>query len=140
MKDDVPSPIQSEEFIFEATAHALLLPDHTIRLTKCSHPALRECFPQDEKEPLSVKHGEAIARWCANGTTSAPQRPAKSALDTAKAELWREAGPKFGNDVAKFEAWLHVQAHLSKTESISDLTTERIAAILPDVQELEFQF
>lgn len=140
VKDDVPSPIQSEEFIFEATAHALLLPDHTIRLTKCSHPALRECFPQDEKEPLSVKHGEAISRWCIEGTASAPQKPAKTPLETAKAALWKEAKPKFNNDPKKFEEWLLKEGHINFDETLESLTSEKLQTLVPIVQELEFQF
>lgn len=70
VKDQATSPIQAEDFIFEMTAHAEILPKHNIILTKCSHPGLRTCFPENETEPLSIKHGELIAKWCANpGTT-----------------------------------------------------------------------
>lgn len=62
IKDDHTSPIQAEDFIFEATAHAEILSDHSIILTKCSHPALRDCFPS--KGPITIAHGEALARWC----------------------------------------------------------------------------
>lgn len=63
IKDDHVSPIQAEDFIFECTAHAEVLPDHSINLTKCSHPALRDCFPS--KGPITIEHGAAIAKWCA---------------------------------------------------------------------------
>lgn len=79
VKDDHVSPIQSEEFIFEMTAHAEIYPNHTINLTKCSHPVLRQCFPENGKEPLTIAHGEAIARWAADPGVArhAAAKPAK---------------------------------------------------------------
>lgn len=137
VKDDVPSPIQSEEFIFEATAHALILPDHTIRLTKCSHPALRECFPQDEKEPLSIKHGEAIAKWCASGSTSAPQRPAKSELATLKGRLWTRVKGHFNESVTDFEAWAEEKGHLQRGETLATLDAAQMLKLC-EICEEEF--
>ena len=67
MKDDYVSPIQAEDFIFEATCHFEILPNHTIRLTKHSHPGLKACFPEDGKGPIEINHGEAIAKWSAAG-------------------------------------------------------------------------
>lgn len=84
VKDDFTSPIQAEDFIFEATAHLEIMPDHTIRLTKCSHPDLGKCFPDDFKEPIKIKHGELIAQWASNGgkprqeQTAQPQSEAQS--------------------------------------------------------------
>lgn len=84
LKDDFTSPTQAEDFIYEATAHAEVLHDHSIRLTKCSHPDLRKCFP--EKGPITVEHGKLIAAWC-----SAPQGPgthvATTNPDDAKIKL-----------------------------------------------------
>lgn len=70
IKDDHTSPIQAEDFIFEATAHAEILSDHSIILTKCSHPALRQCFPTSG--PICEAHGRALAVWCAAGGSPAP--------------------------------------------------------------------
>lgn len=61
VKDDFPSPIQAEDFIFEMTAHAEIRQDHTINLTKCNHPELRGCFPDGNS--ITVESGEAIAEW-----------------------------------------------------------------------------
>lgn len=96
LKDDHTSPIQAEDFIFEATAHAEILSDHSIVLTKCSHPALRTCFPV--KGPIEIKHGELLAQWCAAGgtpqagtTPSPPAATAKTKLTGAqKVERWRQ--------------------------------------------------
>ncbi len=62
IKDDHVSPIQAEDFIFELTAHFEVRPDHTIVVTKCSHPDLLKCFP--EKGFITVEHGAMIAAWC----------------------------------------------------------------------------
>jgi hypothetical protein len=88
VKDENTSPIQDESFIFEMTAHAEILQDHSIRLTKCSHPALRSCFP--EKGPLTEKHGEAIAAWCNGGSKpqAAAKEPSAAAQATEKTRAW----------------------------------------------------
>lgn len=65
VKDDHTTPIQAEDFIFEATAHAEILADHTIRLTKCSHPQMKACWPT--RAPLSIDTGKALAQWSKGG-------------------------------------------------------------------------
>ncbi len=73
LKDNYTSPIQAEDFIFEATAHAEVMPDHSIHLTKCSHPDLGKCFPKDFTTPVTITTGEAVERWAqggANGSSS----------------------------------------------------------------------
>lgn len=61
-KDDFPSPVQAEDFIYELTAYAIIRPDHSIDLKKCSHPDLKACFP--ESGPIKIEHGKKIAAWC----------------------------------------------------------------------------
>jgi len=88
IKDEVTSPIQAEDFIFEATAHAEILPNHSIIVTKCSHPTLRECFPKDRTDPITVRHGELVAQWCHSAKSPASQpaeKPAES--DVARKQL-----------------------------------------------------
>lgn len=79
VKDDFTSPIQSDEFIFESTMHGEIMPDHSLRVTKCSHPELRKCFP--DGKPITVEHGERLAAWCAapNGKRDCSPAPAPSA-------------------------------------------------------------
>lgn len=69
VKDEFATPIQAEDFIFEMTAHAEVLQDHTLRITKCSHPDLLPCFPQGE--PVTVETGAKISEW-ASGSSSGP--------------------------------------------------------------------
>ena len=110
IKDDCTSPIQAEDFIFEATCHAEILPNHSIILTKCSHPSLRDCVPKDKAEPINIKHGEALARWCAApGAPPAPPPASakpKDELADLKRELWALLKDKHGGDKAKLQAWV----------------------------------
>lgn len=130
VKDDYTSPIQSEEFIFEATAHAEILQDHKIRLTKCSHPELRKCFPTDR--PITIQDGEAIARWCAAPTATATAKdPAKG----LKAQLWKLTGEKHQGEAQLLERWLWDEAIISDTESLATLTIDRLPAVIKAAQE-----
>lgn len=88
VKDATTSPIQAEDFIFEATAHAEILQDHSIILTKCSHPSLRGCFP--DKGPITVEHGKKIAAWCA-APGKAPEQSGE--LKSLKRQLWNATRP-----------------------------------------------
>ena len=63
IKDDFTSPIQADEFIFEMTVHAEVLQDHTLRVTKCSHPDLQKIFKTGII--IDVKTGEQLAVWAA---------------------------------------------------------------------------
>ena len=93
LKDDCTSPIQAEDFIFEATCHFEILQNHSIILTKCSHPSLRDCFPKDKTTPITVEHGKALASWC-----NAAGKPASaSGLAELKAELWAALTVKIGH-------------------------------------------
>lgn len=141
VKDDFTSPVQAEDFIFEMTAHAEILPDHTIHLTKCSHPDLRMCFPENGKEPLSIKHGEAIARWTANpdgaqsGATimaAAASQPAnKTTEDKLRdriAEICQEG------EIDDIQGFLIAVELMSDTETFNTLSADRLKEIGPKVR------
>lgn len=83
IKDAVTSPIQAEDFIFEATAHMEVLQNHNVIVTKCNHPVLRKCFPADNTTPITIEHGKLVAEWCRNPNKApASAAPKKSAKDT----------------------------------------------------------
>lgn len=127
VKDEVTSPIQAEDFIFESTCHFEILPDHSINLTKCSHPSLRECFP--EKGPIAIKHGELLSQWCqapgksptAASTTSAAADP----LKLFRERLWATCKPFRGTE----KSWVQAEAQmiewkiLQLGERVSGFTT-----------------
>lgn len=100
IKDEATSPIQAEDFIFEATAHWEILPNHSIVVTKCSHPELRKCLPADKTAPIMIVHGEALARWCAAPGVSAPAiGPAADKFLTRALQVLRESG--YDDDTVK---------------------------------------
>lgn len=132
VKDDHVSPIQSEEFIFEMTAHAEILQDHTIRLTKCSHPALRDCFPLDGQEPVSVKHGEAIARWALVGSTPTQKAKPKS----RKSKLWDITKDIHGGDVGTLEKYLRDTSIIDAEETLAGLSEERLEDCIFKVEDM----
>ncbi len=99
VKDETTSPIQAEDFIFEATAHFEILQNHSIVLTKCSHPSLRDCFPKDKTTPITPEHGQKLAAWC-----QAAGKPTASETDALKVELWKLLTPLIGHKPTVDEA------------------------------------
>lgn len=111
IKDEATSPIQAEDFIFEATAHAEILANHSIIVTKCSHPALRLCFPQDKTVPLTVGNGAAIAKWCSAPSISTPAAPssaAKAPTDQTRKWMLKELEPygDIARSFAEQKGWM----------------------------------
>lgn len=133
LKDEDPSPIQAEDFIFESTAHALILKDHTIILTKCSHPDLRKCFPLDGKAPLTIEHGQAIARWCqtpGGPGTKAPAEKSDPEIDRLKKELWKMTESKHGKDKARFRQYLVDEMLIAPEDEIEKFTAANLQAVI----------
>jgi hypothetical protein len=138
VKDDYTSPIQSEDFIFEATVHGEVMSDHSFRVTKCSHPDLRKCFP--EGKPITSDHGAALARWCSNDATS-PAGASKlaQAISTqvdpmsAKARLWASTKPIHGGNnknLPKLEDWLAGKGIIAKGGHLAELDEAALEDVL----------
>lgn len=124
VKDDVISPIQAEDFLFEMTAHACILPDHSAKLTKVSHPALRDCFPL--KGPIEAKHGELLAQWCSNAGGSKPVQPAGNSLAKLKNELFSITMSRHNGDAQALERFLIDEIFIPDNARLADLTAEEI--------------
>lgn len=132
VKDEMASPIQAEDFIFELTSHAQVFPDHSIVVTKEGHPELRKCFPENNKEPISIRHGEALAKWCnAAGAPSTPSAPTQKEL---KSKLWRIAEPYHKGVAKDLEIMLRQEAFIAAEEIMADLTVERLAQVIENVE------
>lgn len=135
VKDDVTSPIQSDDFIFESTVHFELLPDHSIILTKEGHPELKKCFPENKTTPITVQTGQCIARWCANSGATAP----KTETDTKelKKSLWSMLKPVRGPDStwAVAESWLRVSNLLNDGELVNNLNAAQLQYILNETPD-----
>jgi len=137
VKDEFTTPIQSEAFIFEMTCHGEVMQDHSFRLTKCSHPALKECFPAGK--PISVATGEAVARWCAacGPVATSPKQDPRAAL---KSRLWSITSDVHGNDrkngPEKLQQWLFSEdlLRLDPPETLAELSAERLAEVIAKIE------
>lgn len=132
IKDDYTSPQQAEDFIFEMTVHGEVMPDHAFRLTKCSHPDLKTCFPTSG--PISIQHGESLARWCAApGVKPATQSAPTPANDTKAliAKLWEVCLPIRGPEkswkmaMAQMQAWKVIMPN-QKLADLSPLQLQEV--------------
>ena len=134
VKDDHTSPIQAEDFIYESTCHGEIMPDHSFRLTKCSHPSLRQCMPNNE--PVKVEHGQMLARWCATPGTAPTQG---DPLREAKAVLWELLKPIRGTQKnwGAAEIWLVNQGIIGDTETVSGMTIERLLEVIEKTKEAQ---
>lgn len=138
IKDEVTSPIQAEDFIFESTCHAEILPNHTINLTKCSHPELRKCFPQ--AGPIEIKHGELVRAWCESPGGARPAAT-EDPLKPFKTRLWESCKPFRGTKLN----WLEAEAKLVEWKilpagkHISEFTTQDQFMEAVDKVEIQLQ-
>lgn len=132
VKDDHVTPVQSEDFIFELTAHAEMQPSKpgSIRLTKWSVPDLADCFPKDGTDLLSVSHGEAIARWASGGTPGKPQPQTVAAQGLSRADtmakIWSGVEETYGSDKAAFQEDLIRREWLAEGETFNRLSLPRL--------------
>ena len=147
IKDEHTSPEQAEDFIYEMTAHAEIMPDHSIHLTKCSHPSLRNCFP--EKGPITSKHGEMVAEWCNAAPMAKPTNQAvdKSSRKKLMGELMTATAnvhhcPKDGDMLQKQQAvkaveqWLWDEGKMNAdTETLDGISDDRLAEIIKAVAQ-----
>ena len=140
VKDDKTSPIQAEDLIFESTAHAEILPDHSIILTKCGHPQLRDCFPLNRKGPLTVEHGRKIAEWCRSGGSpiapTAPQRDNTPNDDSKalKAKLWGILKPTVKKADMAFD-WLVQNQCIDPAADMATISVAELQSVIKLVEE-----
>lgn len=148
VKDDYLTPIQSEDFIFELTAHAEMQRSNpgTIRLTKWSVPDFALCFPKDGEEQLGIKHGELIAKWSRGDKVGAAKPAASSAPATTaapagddvpslKTRIWGRVKTHFKNQITDFEAWLEEKGHITKGEKMGTIGADKLKLICDVVEK-----
>jgi len=134
IKDDFTSPIQNEHFISEMMVYMEIHRDHTVSVIKHSHPTLRECFPKDKTTPITIEHGQALARWCASpGGAPEPKPKAATELAKLKKELWDITKAIHNGDKARLEQHCWDENLMSDTESLETLTVSRIQEILEKI-------
>jgi hypothetical protein len=150
IKDDHVSPIAAEDFIFEATAHFQINPNHSIILTKCSHPSLRDCFPKDNTTPITIEHGNALRAWCSSAGSpagvsapSATVTPPKSSgslpdddVKALKKEIWELLKPVRGaaRDWSGANSWLWAEdildAAKEPVEKMPDISAAKMLEVI----------
>lgn len=129
IKDEATSPIQAEDFIFEATCHFEILQNHSIILTKCSHPSLKSCFPADKTTPITMENGAKLAAWCNAAGKPAASAPALD-MPALKKYLWDITKPKHGGDKEAFKQWLWDEALLDPECQPEDLTATDLESVI----------
>lgn len=134
IKDDYTSPIQAEDFIFESTIHGEIMPDHGFRLTKCSHPDLRTCFP--DKGPICIEHGAKLAKWCAApaGTTTA--HPPADTAKALKSKLWAKCLEYVGKDATLADVEVALKAKNVSDKPLKEMTPEEMSDAIDKIELL----
>lgn len=139
VKDDYLTPIQAEDFIFEATIHGQIDMQHRFFPTKISHPALGECLPNNGL--ITLEHGQKLAQWCAApGGVKGPDKKAILAelrTLTEPIHKWKKGVSSQADwEQAKqiLEGWLVGKEIIGKNVSLSDLTADRLAEVLNETK------
>ncbi len=144
VKDEITSPIQAEDFIFEQLIAVEILPKHNIIQTKISHPDLRACLPADNTTPIESKHGALIAEWCRAGgsprqqpatTPSAPNATKKPDGDDPRKplvkKLWELLKDVRGSEPTWVGAETWLQGHkIIGEQKVRDLSLAELTVVL----------
>lgn len=130
IKDKFASPIQSEDFIFEMMAYMEIVENHSVVVIKHSHPSLRQCFPEDYKEPISILHGQKLAQWCNAAGKPLIATSTVPDLKSLKAALWNGTRAIHKGDRATLEQHLWDECHITPDDNLDSLTAEQIQKLL----------
>jgi len=141
VKDDFTTAIQSDAFLFEMTVHMEIMTDnHHARITKCSHPALVDCFPKDGL--ITVNHGRLLRKWCdaPSDKPEKPEIPVKQQeqwqnIKELKKILWDITAKQHGGVVETLEQWLWDENYINPdSETLSSLTADRLTQVIDAIQ------
>jgi hypothetical protein len=140
VKDDHLTPLQSEEFIFEATVHGEMDLNHNFHPRKTSHPGLASCFPVGS--PITVEHGRLLAQWCASGGYSTPDKKARLLAElrtlTEPIHKWKRGvstPAEWEAAKAVLEVWLEGKEIIGRGAQIGDLEEQRLAEVLAETKK-----
>lgn len=128
IKDDYTTPIQADDFLFEMTAHLeITQPEHCARVTKCSHPELLKCFPNNGL--IETKHGELLRKWC-----DAPSI-GNNKTATLKKTLWAMTEKHHQNDAAILQQWLWDEGYINPDgETLAGLNEQRLEEVIKKIE------
>lgn len=138
--DEHTTPIFESGFIFEMhVAIEVFQKDgrggytaYPMPYAKTSHPGLRAALPPAETEQLAIKHGEAVARWCAgtDQTLKSGVSTPKSGIKALKKELWELTEPVHKGNPAALNQFLIDEAIISDTETLETLVESRYPEVI----------
>lgn len=142
--DQFSTPIFDSKFIYE-----LLLNFETYSKNgqggyviprKITHPSLAALVPK-ENEQIGVKHGIALAEWCAGGSTApvvkesltTPKTDPKTA--ELKRKLWSMTKVYHMESIDKLNQWLIDEQFISDDQRVADLTADQLSVTIGRVEE-----
>lgn len=134
--DQFSTPIFDSKFIYE-----LLLNLETyskdgqggyVIPRKITHPSLAALLPKPN-EQVSIKHGEALAAWCAGGAV----KPEKKPDDTSalKKQLWTLTEKYHLGSKERLEQWLHDELFLLDDMRLADLSLSKLESMIKAIKE-----
>jgi len=130
-KDPDATPKQAEDFIFGMTAHAEILPDHSLRMTKISHPTLGLCFPGPKDGPVTIAHGEKLAKWCAKAElTPKPAPVATPDHKLLKRQLWDMTRSIHAGNKVYFQQWMWDENIMALEQTADTLTADELPGVI----------
>ena len=139
VKDDYPTPIQADDFIFESTVHGLIDPEHNFLPRKISHPDLQKCLPSGK--PLTIEHGRLLAEWCAMGGVATSSKDKNALLAELRAITepihgWHASMPKTAWVPAKgvLEKWLAENGIIGPATSLAELDADRLSEVITETK------
>lgn len=155
--DTFATPIQEARLIYEMLISGECRPNEEgiggyCRFTgegcKHTHPQLLALLPKPG-EQFGFQHAEAIAKWCANpGSSPAVMQPGRTAAAvgskaamlaelrsiTKKQSGWDGKAASWENAKAVLETWLVAETILGESETLADLSLERLTEVLSETR------
>lgn len=147
--DKFCSPIGDPRFIFELLIHAECIAKENdqghmvggyLRLTKVSRTEIIPLLP-GPNEQVGIKHGEALAAWCAGGSKPVPsginnpaiEPPSSPDIAALKRKLWDMTGTYHMGSRAKLNQFLVDEGFIADNQTISELTADQLSVTITKV-------
>lgn len=138
-KDDFTTCIADPRFIFEMLVNLeCYAKDGTggyCHIRKITHTGTRACLPAAD-EQIGIKHGQALAAWCAGGSSAAPTKaPASNGNNTKelKTKLWTITHQIHGGkkeNAPRLVEWLRKQAILGPEGTLEGMPAEELVFVI----------
>lgn len=138
-KDEFTTCIADPRFIFEMLVNLECYAKDGAGgycyIRKITHTGTRACLPSAD-EQIGIKHGQALAAWCAGGSPEAPTKtPASNGNKTKelKTKLWTITRKIHGGkkeNAPRLVEWLRKQAILGPEGSLENMPPEEMAFVV----------